>query len=129
MPLVIAWLPLLELNWLADEAVHHWLAGISFVLAVVAVVPGYLRHRRPAIPMLAVAGVTALASSAFLLPTNCCASSQPAAVDDCCRAESGGRTTLETLLTPTGGLLLVCAHVLNHRQCACCVSIPDGKAE
>ena len=72
MPFVIAWLPSLGLSWLADEGFHQWMAGICFLLAIVAVLPGYRRHRRRAVPVLAIAGVSVLATGAFAIPDECC---------------------------------------------------------
>ena len=72
MPFVIAWLPSLGLSWLADEGFHQWMAGICFLLAIVAVLPGYRRHRRRLVPVLAIAGVSVLATGAFAMPDECC---------------------------------------------------------
>ncbi|MBL6705492.1 MAG: MerC domain-containing protein [Planctomycetaceae bacterium] len=72
MPFVIGWLPALGLSWLADEAFHQWMVGACFLLAVAAVLPGYRRHRRNIVPLLAIGGVSVLATGAFALPDECC---------------------------------------------------------
>ena len=72
MPFVIGWLPALGLTWLADEGFHQWMAGMCFLLAVAAVLPGYRRHRRIIVPLLAIGGVSVLATGAFALPDECC---------------------------------------------------------
>ena len=83
MPFVIGSLPALGLTWLADEGFHQWMVGICFLLAVVAVLPGYRRHRRKLVPMLALAGVSVLATGAF------------AVTDDCCRLDLAEQTESE----------------------------------
>ena len=72
MPFVIGWLPALGLTWLADEGFHQWMVAICFLLAVVAVLPGYRRHRKLLVPLLALAGVSVLATGAFAVPDDCC---------------------------------------------------------
>jgi len=81
MPFVISWLPALGLSWLADEGFHQWMVGVCFALAVAAVMPGYRRHRRLIVPVLAIAGVSVLATGAFAIEDECC---QQAAADNCC---------------------------------------------
>ena len=72
MPFIIGWLPALGLTWLADEGFHQWMAGFCFLLAIAAVLPGYRRHRRKLVPMLAIAGVAVLATGAFAVSDECC---------------------------------------------------------
>ena len=72
MPFAIGSLPALGLTWLADEGFHQWMVGICFVIAVVAVLPGYRRHRRLVVPLLAMTGVSLLATAAFAVPDECC---------------------------------------------------------
>jgi len=72
MPFVIGWLPSLGLTWLVDDGFHQWMVAVCFMLAVAAVLPGYLRHRRLLVPLLAVAGVSVLAVGAFVMRHECC---------------------------------------------------------
>ena len=44
MPFVIAYLPLLGLSFLADEAFHKWMALVCFLIAIAAFVPGIKKH-------------------------------------------------------------------------------------
>ncbi len=92
MPFVIGWLPALGLSWLADEGFHQWMVGICFLMAIAAVLPGYRRHRRKLVPLLAIAGVSVLATGAFAVPDECCRQDVAAADactgtgDECCEA-------------------------------------------
>ncbi|REK17427.1 MAG: MerC domain-containing protein [Planctomycetota bacterium] len=142
MPLVLAYLPLLGLEWLAGEEFHRWMAGVCLVLAAAAFVPGWRRHRswRPA--MWGTAGLLVLTTTAFATESNCCATCSAdggdlTAVSACsdascshCKSEQEHAAAtvqhdaslglLTALLTPFGGLLLVVGHLSNHRRkCRC----------
>ena len=45
MPMVVGYLPLFGLEFLADESFHRWMAVICFVIALAAFVPGWRKHR------------------------------------------------------------------------------------
>lgn len=127
MPFAIAWLPALGAEWLAGGEVHVWMAAVCFGTAIAAVLPGYYRHRRMAVPMLAAVGVLALVAALFLTPSDCCAAPVCASCENddtplpsVSTAAPQRGSFLVTLLTPMGGLFLVSAHLLNRRECKCC---------
>jgi hypothetical protein len=143
MPLVIAYLPLVGLEGLAREGFHRWVAVAAMAIGGMSFVPGYLRHRRTAAPLLGGAGLLLLCSSALSGHDQCCgvaAADQPAAGQSaqcgevrCIAAppisgESETRPSvaraslpgLERAWTPLGGLLLMIAHTLNCRWTRCC---------
>ena len=142
MPFVIGYLPSLGLTWMAGESFHKWMAVICAVIALVAFVPGWRRHRRFAPVMLGVVGIAFLSSAAFVLEP-CCehgASTQATTLsgpleasvcDECdtCVAGTVAKsdapqpwdTILRPYVTPFGGFVLILAHLLNHRfGCRCC---------
>ncbi|MEN0109380.1 MAG: MerC domain-containing protein [Planctomycetota bacterium] len=149
MPLVIGYLPMLGLGWLAGEGFHQAMAILCFALAAAAFVPGWRKHGRFAPAIAGLAGVALLTGAAFGAAGDCCPSPDDSAsavtcdLADCevCaatvqeRAEVGADgsgspsadaptgllATVAPWLTPLGGLILVGAHVSNHRFAgACC---------
>lgn len=101
MPAVLPFLPLLGIAWLADERVEWGLVGTTVAIATLAIVRGYLRHRRrlPAAIVfsgLALVLVGRLSEEAALL--------------------------LAPVLTTVGGVTVALGHWRNHRascQCPC----------
>lgn len=117
MPLALAYLPLLKLDWLESESFHRWLAVGAMGIGGLSFLPGYLRHRRLSVLLLAGAGLSLLGYGAFLIPDQCCQL-------ECCRREGAASGVsldgLRSLRTPLGGLLLMLAHCLNCRLTRCC---------
>lgn len=113
MPFVIGWLPALGLSWLADEGFHQWMVGACFLLAVTAVLPGYRRHRRIMVPLLAIGGVSVLATGAFALPDECCQQCVSPESEIAADAHTGGASATEKSGAPSG-----------HR--ACCEETEQG---
>ncbi|MFI4875387.1 MAG: MerC domain-containing protein [Blastopirellula sp. JB062] len=72
MPLVIGFLPLLGLSFLADESFHRWMAGVCFLFAVAAFVPGWRKHRRWMPGMIAIGGLAVITGAAYGLTGECC---------------------------------------------------------
>ncbi|QDV12635.1 MerC mercury resistance protein [Rosistilla oblonga] len=149
MPFVIAFLPALGLSFLADEAFHKWMALACFVIALAAFVPGWRKHRRLTPAVIAFMGITVITSAAFGMTGDCCASCETATAaatactDACCSHCATDATQQANLVaanttnanilnvptwlipwvTPLGGCLLVCGHLLNRRygcRCGCC---------
>lgn len=73
MPLVIAFLPALGLSFLADEGFHQVMVVVCLMLAAVAFVPGWRRHRRWLPVGIASVGLSLIATAAFALEGQCCA--------------------------------------------------------
>ena len=110
MPFVVGFLPLLGLSFLADPSFHKWMVGVCLALALVAFVPGWRRHHRLAPAMTRATGETSCAAE-------CC----PVEDNAIAAANSEGLMSLFWLLmTPLGGVILVVAHLTNHRlDCRC----------
>ncbi|MEM9352304.1 MAG: MerC domain-containing protein [Planctomycetota bacterium] len=143
MPLVIGYLPMLGLSWLADESFHKVMALVCFGLAALAFLPGWRRHGSLAPVLVGSTGVVLLAVAAFGLECDGCATcsetSLAAAEEPVCSATDcahcaeaepetvgeaaavGSIAWFTPLVTPLGGVLLVAGHLTNHRKsCACC---------
>ena len=91
-------LPALGLTFLADERIHHLLAGTVVVAGLLAFIPGFRLHRNWPVAIFAALGLTAIALSQ-LLP------------------DEELRERLETALTIFGGGMLVIAHWQNRALC------------
>ena len=74
MPFVIAYLPMLGLSFLADEAFHKWMALICFLIAIAAFVPGLKKHGNWIPVSIAAFGLVFITFAAFGLAGECCAS-------------------------------------------------------
>ncbi|MDB4640425.1 MerC domain-containing protein [Pirellulaceae bacterium] len=72
MPFVIAYLPALGLSFLADEAFHKWMALACFLIAIVAFVPGLIKHGNWVPVSIASFGLTLITVAAFGLSGDCC---------------------------------------------------------
>lgn len=148
MPFVISLLPAFGLSFLADESFHKWMALACFVIALVAFIPGWRKHRRVLPAVIALVGITVITSAAFGMTGDCCAACDASVVaaspiEACCehcisdtaqsQPNSSPSTSNASVLsipawlvpwvTPLGGLFLVCGHLLNRRYgclCGCC---------
>ncbi len=140
MPLVIGYLPALGLTWMLGEGFHQGMAVVCIVIALAAFVPGWRKHRRPSPVMFGMTGLALIMMAAFMMEP-CCPPAQAATPGgdaavcqhcDSCKTEcaSTEQTTFLSAgmiapivpwVTPLGGMLLVIAHLLNHRfACRCC---------
>lgn len=142
MPLVIGYLPVLGLGWLADESFHQVMAALCLVLAAVAFVPGWRIHGSLVPVTVGVTGVVLLCFAAYGLE-GCCPScndassmspNPPSCADESCpHCLVEGQSTIDAsvqsseashwwtpMITPLGGLFLVVGHLVNHRKsCKC----------
>lgn len=66
MPLVVGILPLLGLKFLEGHSAHVTLAFFVLTFALLAIVPGYLRHRRADILAMMLVGVGLVLYATFL---------------------------------------------------------------
>jgi hypothetical protein len=73
MPFVIAYLPLLGLSFLADEAFHKWMALVCFLIAIVAFIPGIRKHGNWLPVSIGAFGLVFITFAAFGLAGECCA--------------------------------------------------------
>jgi hypothetical protein len=135
MPLVIAYLPLLGLSWLADHQFHQWMAAGCATMAFSAFVPGYRQHRRWWPFLVGATGTCLLTWAALTEPSGCCAACATNSWQEPCQTEAAPSTCCESALdksvidgqfgpagtvlfdaawlTPLGGCLLVVGHLAN----------------
>jgi MerC mercury resistance protein len=85
-----------------DAQVHHVMVFLVSLPVLLALIPGFMTHRRIAVPLLATAGLTSFFSSVFLV---------------------GPRygEIAETVLAVIGGAFLISAHARNRSFCRSCV--------
>ena len=142
MPLVLAYLPALGLEWMNESGFHRWMTLICFTLALVAFLPGWQKHRSLAPATWGTVGILLLALGAFGMEGYCCQAradsiANPALAKTnyelfCTICTAGGEAgsqanALTALLmpiahyiTPLGGLFLVVGHITNHRKACSC---------
>ncbi len=70
MPLVIGFLPLLGLQFLEGHQAHVMLAGFVLAFALLAVVPGYLKHKRGDILGMMIVGISLVLYATFVVQTH-----------------------------------------------------------
>lgn len=71
MPLVIGFLPMLGLSFLADESFHQVMVAVCTVLALAAFVPGWRKHRKWLPLGVAMVGLAFIGTAAFALEDTC----------------------------------------------------------
>lgn len=101
MPLVASYLPALGMQFLAEETTHQTLVLMMFVIAALAFIPGYGKHREPSILAWMTFGLGSLAFAAF-------------------GAEEILGEAWDIPLTLMGGASLVVAHWKNRTFCQSC---------
>ena len=74
MPFIIASLPALGLQFLADESFHKWMALICFLIAATAFVPGIRKHGNWIPIIIGGVGLSLITFAAFGLAGGCCSS-------------------------------------------------------
>ncbi|MFC5458569.1 MerC domain-containing protein [Massilia niabensis] len=102
MPLLVAAFPLLGLG--SDHhGLHDALLAAVTLPVLLALVPGYLAHRDPAALLLGIAGLAAFLLAVFAV---------------------GPRfgELAETVVAAASSVLLITAHVRNHRFCRRCAA-------
>jgi len=102
LPLVLAAFP--ALGWAGGhEGFHEAMVGAALLAALAGLGPGFLAHRRVAVPLLGGAGLACLALAVFAI---------------------GPRWghAFETVLSVAGALLLCAAHLRNRVCCRRCAA-------
>ena len=66
MPFVVALLPFMGLQFLESHESHLWLGGIIIALALIAIVPSYLKHKRKRILSGMIAGISLVLAGSYL---------------------------------------------------------------
>jgi uncharacterized membrane protein YfcA len=102
MPLLIGLLPLVGLDFLAEEQTELALAGLSIGVGSLSVIPSYARKHRQWRPLLLFAFGASLIIAVRLL------------VED--------NSRLEALTMTVGALLIAFAHMVNRRLCQSCAA-------
>lgn len=147
MPLVIGYLPMLGLDWVATQGFHQAMAVICAVIAIAAFLPGWRKHKKLLPATLGLLGIAVITSHAFGAE-NCCGPTSACAEEACqlCAdsdlssevsfastlplastlSPDASATTLSSRIapwvTPIGGFFLICGHLMNHRfACLCCL--------
>jgi hypothetical protein len=105
MPFAVGALAYLGHDWLASEEAEMLLFGSAFLIALVSLLPSFLKHRNPIALLLFLLGATVIGSIHYV--------GHVAELEH--NAISGAALAL-------GGGLIAFAHWKNHRLCACCVS-------
>lgn len=72
MPMVIGYLPLLGLQWLANESFHQVMAFVCLAFGVSAFIPGWRKHGSLVPACVGLAGIVLLSVAAFGLECSCC---------------------------------------------------------
>jgi hypothetical protein len=100
MPLIITFLPILGLRFLEGHTAHYFLAGFVVAFALLAIVPGYLKHRKTTVLFSMLAGVGIVLLATF----------------------GSGRIFSENFELPLitiGNLIVVVTHLRNRGLCKC----------
>ena len=100
MPLVIAVLPCFGLQFLAGNFAHRVLASFVIVFALVAVLPGYLKHKKAHVLIAMSIGLVLVLTATFAA------------------ANLWGEQSELPLIT-VGNLIVVAAHMMNRKLCNC----------
>lgn len=100
MPLVVAFLPVLGLQFLEGHVAHQALAGFVVAFGLLAILPGYLKHHKPSVLLGLIVGLTFVLGATFGYTIGLPESS-------------------ELPLITVGNLVLVVSHLLNRRLCKC----------
>ena len=66
MPFVVALLPFLGLKFLESHESHLWLGAIVIGLALVSIIPGYLKHKRKRILSGMIVGISLVLAGSYL---------------------------------------------------------------
>lgn len=66
MPFVVALLPFLGLSFLESHESHLWLGAIIIGLALVSIIPGYLKHKRKRILSGMIVGIALVLAGSYL---------------------------------------------------------------
>jgi hypothetical protein len=100
MPLVVAFLPVLGLQFLEGHGAHLALAGFVVAFGLLAILPGYMKHRKPAVLLGLLVGLTLVLSATF-------------------GYLFGLSEASELPLITVGNLILVVSHLFNRQLCKC----------
>ncbi len=97
-PFLITVLPVLAAT---EHETHSVFAALIVLIGMLALVPGYCKHKKKAIPAAGAVGVAAIIAAAIL-------------------PEMEGGETIETLMVVAGGFMLIGAHLRNAYWCRFC---------
>jgi hypothetical protein len=95
LPFIMAALPF-TMSWLGHDNVHYLLAGWVFLFCLVAIVPGYLKHRQNSILISMLVGLSLVLAATF-------------------GRRFGMAEGLEVPMITVGNLLVIAAHWRNRK--------------
>lgn len=98
LPLAVALLPTLPIDWLTDEQFHRWLLVAILPTSVVALLLGCWKHRQVSVVVMGVAGLLLLIWAAIY--------------GHDVAGELG-----EKAVTAVGAVVIAASHVMNLRSC------------
>ena len=98
LPVALALLPTLSIDWLTDEAFHRWLLVAILPTSVVALLMGCWKHRQASVIVLGFSGLLLLIWAAFF--------------GHDVVGELG-----ETAVTSAGAVVIAASHIMNQRFC------------
>ena len=101
MPFIVAYLPLLGMEFLAEETTHQTLVFVMLIIAATSFIPGYRVHRKRHVLAWMAVGLGSLFFAAF-------------------GADKMLGEAWETPFTLLGGACLVVAHLKNRTFCRLC---------
>jgi hypothetical protein len=134
MPLVVGFLPLLGLRFLADPSFHKWMVGVCLALAILAFVPGWRRHHRLTPGITGLIGLSLISFAAFAGPDDCCptpcAASTPDEASACCTEQDCSTTPAKAAIFagPTDTTIEVEQEACSMTCCATIETSTDGPA-
>jgi hypothetical protein len=100
-PLLVALLPLASIKMFADERTEWAFLGLTMVIGVASLLPGYFRHhRRKGAVSIFVAGIVLILAARLMLE----------------------ESVMESSLVVTGALFVAAAHIINRVFCRACIS-------
>lgn len=102
-PVILSLLPVLG-QLISEDAFHTWMAPVFIVPAILALIPGTLKHKSKLPIVLAVFGLIVFCLSTFL---------------------HGMSESVELIASLVGSGMLIAAHKLNHTYCNSCVKCED----
>jgi uncharacterized membrane protein YfcA len=106
-PIALIFLPALSRFLPGNESFHHWLVPAVFSIGMISFVSGYRRHRRKLLLVPLVAGMSLIATGAFLISND----------------------IQETIITLLGSALVITAHLMNRSFCRWCEACDHGNSE
>lgn len=98
-PLVLSFLPALG-QLISEDAFHIWIAPVLIIPAILALVPGVLKHKSKKPIILGLIGLAIFCMATYFHHLS---------------------ESIEFIISLIGGMMLLIAHKLNHTYCKSCI--------